>query len=79
MNHTQQLILNKHTDNSDLKDSASYTEDRHSSVVSDAKDEINEAEEQTTEDSTKKNNKTYKKNLRHFVTLKFFLYSTLYS
>ena len=68
-----------HTDNSDLKDSASYTEDRHSSVVSDAKDEINEAEEQTTEDSTKKNNKTYKKNLRHFVTLKFFLYITLYS
>ncbi|MFW3517294.1 CPBP family intramembrane glutamic endopeptidase [Staphylococcus caprae] len=43
-----------HTDNSDLKDSASYTEDRHSSVVSDVKDEINEAEEQTTEDSTKK-------------------------
>ena len=40
----------------DLKDSAKYTEDRHSSVVSDVKKEINQVEEQDMSDSTKKNN-----------------------
>lgn len=44
----------QHNRDTDLKDSAKYTEDRHSSVVSDVKKEINQAEEHDINDTTKK-------------------------
>ena len=53
-NNSEASSEHSNTSDTDLKDSAKYTEDRHSSVVSDVKKEINQVEEQDISDSTKK-------------------------
>ena len=53
-NNSEASSEHSNTSDTDLKDSAKYTEDRHSSVVSDVKKEINQVEEQDMSDSTKK-------------------------
>lgn len=53
-NNSEASSEHSNTSDTDLKDSAKYTENRHSSVVSDVKKEINQVEEQDMSDSTKK-------------------------